>query len=107
MWAEISGQSGKRSKSRIRRLARKRSIFEIGVTFPKAGEIRAFIPVPDVPGAKAEDPEGITRVRVAWGCPCPFFAGFAGMRPVLPRPRAELDVADAIVTFFSRGLNVG
>jgi len=97
----MPGQSGKRSRSRIRRLAKKSSILDTGATFPKTGDGRAWPPRLDDPGAKDEAADGRTSPREACEEAAPFLAKFAGRRPGLPRPTPEPDVAEAIIPSYS------
>lgn len=91
---EISGQSSKRSRSRIRRFARKSSRFDSCEIFPSTvdGEVRAKVPEPDDRGPV----EGTTRFRDGWAGG--GFGGFVAERPGRARPTAEIEAPEAIVT---------
>lgn len=91
----MSGQSCRRSSSRIRRFARKSSRFDACETFPSTadGDVRANEPDPEDKGPV----EGTTRLRDGW-----CFGGFVAARPGRPRPRREVGAPDAIVASFWR-----
>ena len=79
----------------MRRFARKRSRFDGCVTFPSTadGDARAKLPDPEPRGPL----DGTTRLRdaAAGGC---CFGGFVAARPARARPRAVVEVPDAMVT---------